>query len=634
MALRGGDFTTHMDGYNEAHNKMHTLPLIQRDLIAVSSAKKDTLRRLYQLSKPEHSLLILSAITLAITSAVQLCIPAATGTIIDVALHPSKDEYQWATSTLLMGLFFIMAVAAYLTYIRTVWQAQAGHTFTARMRQQTYARILAQDATFFDVTPQGDILSRLASDADCLQLAVTEQGLMLVRSVIMSLGAVSLLLYTSWSLALIAMTVLPPTMITARYVGRSMKAQHVSVRELHGQATSLAEQALTCLSTVQQFCAEVFEVEKYGKAVQEAHNSAVGTAKLQAQSFAFIQLLANGSMLCILGYGGSLISSGALSAGALAGFVMYSLLMAGNVSSISTVYVDLMKAVAALDRLLEIIDRKPAIPPPPVLMEEVPSSSSILEMSIPKTISRPMSITFDRVSFSYPARPDVLVLNDFSLKVLPGQVVALVGGSGAGKSTVAALLTRLYNISEGSILLDGATTTDDWTPQQVRQSIGIVAQEPLLFPTSIADNIRYGRLTATHDEVLEAARLAHVLEFANQMPQGMDTIVGPRGTQLSGGQKQRVAVARCLLKNPSILILDEATSALDAESEHHVQRAIDTACQGRTVLLIAHRLSSIRTAGRVAVLRDGRVAEYGSFDELVAKPNGVFRRLIERQLID
>jgi ABC-type multidrug transport system fused ATPase/permease subunit len=262
-------------------------------------------------------------------------------------------------------------------------------------------------------------------------------------------------------------------------------------------------------------------------------------------------------------------------------------------------------------------------------------SSMMLEMKSNRTTTvQPLSVEFRNVTFSYPARPDSQVIGPgFSLSIRAGEAVALVGASGGGKSTIASLLTRLYNVTSGTIYIDGVDICN-MTPQQVRENVGIVAQEPLLFPTTIAENIRYGRLSATNEEIIEAARLANVLDFCARFPNGLDTLVGSRGTQLSGGQRQRVAVARAILKNPRIVIFDEATSALDSESENQVQKAIDTAMKGRTVISIAHRLSSIKNADRIAVLEDGRVREIGTFDQLSTKTTGAFRELMKRQLIE
>ena len=642
--LRGGDFTTHMDNYKENESKV---PLIEGDIekgiVKVLASNKEIFLRLYEIAKPERKLIICSAITLGFTSLVQLTTPYISGHIIDVALKQHNGEKSTSTVLLLLGLFGVISFAAYLTYLQTMWQSKAGHRLVARLRRKLYAAILSQDAAFFDSHKTGDLLSRLSSDADLLQDAVQGSLLGGFRAIIMSLGAASMLLYISWSLALVALMILPTTMTAARIVGRQVREKHKGVRELQAEATSLAETALTCITTVQQFVAEKHESQKYNQSVNHAHHVAIQTARLQAAFSGIVQIAGNGSMLCVLGYGGSLVASGQLSAGALASFVMFSLIMAGNVSGLSNIWVDLMRSIAAANRLFEIMDRTPSIPAPTNMNDhnnddlssnETHDIFSLMALSKapPKILEmRPLSADFQNVVFSYPARLDAPVLTNFSLTVRAGEVIALVGGSGAGKSTVAALLTRLYDVDQGSVLIDGVNIRN-MIPHEVRANVGVVSQEPLLFPTSIADNIRYGNLDASEAEIREAARLANVLEFAERFPQGLHTVVGARGTQLSGGQKQRVAIARAILKDPPIVIFDEATSALDAESEHQVQKAIDTAMKGRTVISIAHRLSTIRSAHRIAVVKDGKIAETGTFDELVSKTNGAFRQLMERQL--
>mmetsp|Transcript_38530 Transcript_38530/g.93213 ORF Transcript_38530/g.93213 Transcript_38530/m.93213 type:complete len:671 (-) Transcript_38530:166-2178(-) len=624
----------------------------------------ETMSRLLQMAQPERYLMILSALTMAFSSSVSLAVPKFSGKIIDISIHhqsPSEeadDDEDPSAFRLLMMLLGIMTISGVAGFFRILWQAQAGHRMVARLRRKLYVGILSQDAEYFDSMKQGDIISRLSSDADLVQSAVTDQVLGLLRNVVMSIGAVAMLFHTSISLALISVAILPPIAICARFVGRRMRDRQKRVRELHASATSLAEQALTCIRTVQQFVAESHEAEQYHEAVNEAHAEGINNAKLRALFGSTMQLILNLAVLCVLGYGGRLVQNGELTPGDLAGFVMYSVMMGGAVSGISSQYIDLMKAVAAASRVFEIIDREPSIPSPTLEIVENETLENILlsgnnnkdgiikqqdgiEMmergNLTKTPDRhhremvPMSVDFKDVSFAYPTRKESMVLNGLNLSISPGQVVALVGGSGAGKSTITSLLTRLYDPQDGSVSIEGQSLAE-MEPQEIRQNVGIVVQEPLLFPTTIEDNIRYGSPHATNEEVREAARLAYVLEFADKFPNGLQTVVGPRGTQLSGGQKQRVAVARCILKNPPIVVFDEATSALDAVSEAEVQKAIDIACQGRTVILVAHRLSTIRNAGSIAVLRDGKVAEFGSFDTLM-KTDGAFRQLMEKQLV-
>lgn len=625
---------------------------------------QQTLNRLFDMAKPERHLMLLSAVTMAFGSAVSLAVPTYSGKIIDLSIKNGDDgdsEEEESPMVLLMGLLGIMTLSGFFSFFRSLWQAQAGHRMVARLRRKLYAAILSQEAAYFDRMPQGDLISRLSSDADLIQSAVTNQTLGLLRNVVIASGAVSLLFYTSVSLAMVSVAILPPIALTARMVGRQMRERQKRVRELHAEATSCADQALTCIRTVQQFVAEDYEVRQYNRAVNQAHAEGIQNTKLKALFGSVMQLVVNLALLCVLGYGGMLVSRGDLSPGDLASFVMYSVMMGANISGISTQYIDLMKAVAAANRILEIVDREPPIPPPYIednhennlLLTTVSTAKNVDNTDDSETIATnmdslemmelgietettelevvPMSVDFENVTFSYPTRPDAKVLDDLNLSIEAGQTVALVGGSGGGKSTIASLLTRLYDPQSGSVKMDGEIV-EEMDPQDVRRNVGIVVQEPLLFPTTIEANIRYGSPNATDDQVHEAARLAYVLEFAEKFPDGLQTVVGPRGTQLSGGQKQRVVVARCLLKNPAIVVFDEATSALDAESENQVQKAIDIACRGRTVIMIAHRLSTIQNADRIAVLRDGKVAEMGDFHELMAM-GGTFRQLMDRQLV-
>ncbi|CAJ1893286.1 unnamed protein product [Cylindrotheca closterium] len=619
----------------------------------------ETMSRLLKMAQPERYLMIMSAVTMTFSSAVSLAVPKFSGRIIDISIHQKdeQDDDDPSAFRLLMILLGIMTISGVAGFFRILWQAQAGHRMVARLRRKLYVGILSQDAEYFDSMKQGDIISRLSSDADLVQSAVTDQVLGLLRNMVMSIGAVAMLFHTSISLALISVAILPPIAICARFVGRRMRDRQKRVRELHASATSLAEQALTCIRTVQQFVAESHEAQQYHQAVNEAHAEGINNAKLRALFGSTMQLILNLAVLCVLGYGGVQVQKGELTPGDLAGFVMYSVMMGAAVSGISSQYIDLMKAVAAASRVFEIIDREPAIPSPNLDIVENETLENILPTTgnkdgiivkqdgiemmergdlskshgQPKRDMVPMSVDFKDVSFAYPTRKESLILKGLNLSISPGQVVALVGGSGAGKSTITSLLTRLYDPQDGSVTIGGQSLTE-MEPQEIRQKVGIVVQEPLLFPTTIEDNIRYGSPHATNEEVREAARLAYVLEFADKFPDGLQTLVGPRGTQLSGGQKQRVAVARCILKNPPIVVFDEATSALDAVSEAEVQKAIDIACQGRTVILVAHRLSTIRNAGSIAVLRDGEVAEMGSFDTLM-KTDGAFRQLMEKQLV-
>ena len=645
-------------------------------VVETAPVTRDSIRRLVELSRPEWALLSMSAATLGVTSSITLLLPYASGNVIDIAINPATSA---SSEPLMMaaGLFSLTAVSGFGVYLRTLWLSRAGNRIVARLRQGVYKSLLEQEMAFHDTLSKGDFLSRLSSDSQLIQSTVTTQAIAALRGLVVGSGSIAMLTYTSPTLAALSLCTLPPIFVASRTFGRELQKQQTIVQEKLADANTLAEQALGGISTVkQQFAAQEYEAHRYRNTVAEAHKTAVDTAHTQARLEGMTFVGANGAILGVLGYGGTLVQDGLMSAGDLTGFVMYSLFLAGNLSNMAALYADLSRAVAASDRVFAILDRKPQIPngntvaaaaaaaaanevndtDAPVSMDKadpavIDGTHSIeihnddpldtrVEWIPPTTVvtslesRQPISIRIDNLSFAYSTRPENTVLGPgFSLSVEAGQVLALVGGSGSGKSTVAALLTRLYETPADTIFLNDRSL-HDYPIHELRQHIGVVSQDPRLFRGTIADNIRYGQWTASDEDVERAARSAHVFEFVEKLPQGMETVVGP--TLLSGGQKQRVAIARTLLQNPPLVILDEATSALDAHSEHLVQEAMDRIHQqdGRTVLSIAHRLSTIRHADVVAVLEDGRVVQQGPFDELANTKEGPFWNLMKTQLVD
>jgi ABC-type multidrug transport system fused ATPase/permease subunit len=624
----------------------------------------DALYRLLELSKKEWSLIALSASTLGITSSVTLLLPYASGEVIDYTMQNSSDG---ALSPLVLasGLFGLSALAGGGVYFRSLWLAQAGNRIVARLKQQLYQSMLQQESAFLDQQTTGDLLSRLTADAQLVQSALTTQAVSGLRGAVMTMGAAGMLFYTSPILAAISCATLPPVFVLTRHVGRSLSVQQQEVQTLQGDATSLAEQSLSSISTVKQFVAEDLEATRYRNAIAAAHAKAVETAHMQAQLEAGAHIAGNAAILGVLGYGGTMVLDGSISAGDLTGFVMYSLLLAGNLSGLTSVYSELVRAVAASHRILDILDRRPQIesqqstisfssmndenPLVQIDYDEMPQQQILQEQTYGyATSSNPQeapltaaSIEIQGVNFSYPARPDIQVLKDFHLTIQPGEVVALVGASGSGKSTIGSLLTRLYDAEEddgnaSNIIRINGRPIGDYDPHDLRQMIGVVSQDPVLFRGSIRENIRYGTHGLSEEDILHAAKQAHVLDFANDFPDGLDTMVGPRGMQLSGGQRQRIALARVLAKNAPIMILDEATSALDAQSEHLVQQALHTLFEEtsnrKTILSIAHRLSTIRHSSRIAVVQDGSLVQTGTFEEL-RSIDGPFRDLMKTQLV-
>jgi len=590
-----------------------------------STNNSEILHRLYELSQPERKLILASAGTLAVTSSITLILPWTCGYVLDTAIleATTTSSDQFSPFTIALGLFGLTGTAGLGVYARSLMLNIAGNRIVSRIRRRLFSSILTQESAFFDQTKTGDLISRLANDSYFIKSAMTTEAVGGLRGIVMSIGSTSLLFYTSPKLAMVSLLSIPPVFLMARVVGRKLKKKQKDVQSLHAEATDAAEETFGGIKTVQLFNNQKLEYDKYANAVIKAHDKEIDVGRLKAAFDGVVHVAANGSVLLVMGFGGTLVLGGELSAGDLSAFLMYSLLMAGNISSLSGTYTEIQKSMAAAGRVFDIIDRIPLISSP---------------LNEKKTINNPfeesesISIEFDNIGFSYPTRANVPVIGpNFSLDIKAGENIALVGGSGSGKSTIGLLLSRLYNLDEGKILLNGQDISE-LDPSIVREQIGVVSQEPLLFYGSITDNIRYGRPDATDEEVEDAARKAHVTQFSDTLPKGLATQVGSRGTQLSGGQKQRVAIARVMLKDPPLVILDEATSALDARSEYHINQALKTMTAGRTVISIAHRLSTVKEADKIAVLKAGKIVEQGTFDELIEKKGGSFLRLVEQQL--
>ena len=564
--------------------------------ITAPATTYNSLSRLLQMSRSEWPLIGLAASTLVVTSSVTLLLPYASGAVIDYTITSGGNG---AASPLVLasGLFGLSALAGGGVYLRTLWLAKAGNSIVARLKQQLYASILRQESSFLDKQTTGDLLSRLTSDAQLLQGALTTQAVAGLRATVMSIGAGGMLLYTSPLLALISCGTLPPVFILARHFSRRLKKRQEEVQEKLGEATSLAEQALNHSTTVKQSAAETFEAVRYRNRVADAHATAVNTAHMQAQLEASAHVAANAAILGVLGMGGSMVLENSITAGDLTGFVMYSLLMSGNISSLTSIYGDMVRAMAASKRVLELIDRPSKIVSFKSLDEQgrflSANNDPLIEIKYSTTnnghddndrtatlstgvdinssndpILGAASIEIQNLSFRYPSRQDVPVIDNLNLTVPSGSVVALVGASGSGKSTIGNLLTRLYDADTTENVQDNPSPIringrpiSDYDTQDLRQMISVVSQDPVLFRGTIRDNIRYGVWDNASDDVIkEAARQAYVMDFADNFPDGLDTLVGPRGMQLSGGQRQRIAIARMLANSDaSIYILDEVS---------------------------------------------------------------------------
>lgn len=573
----------------------------------------DSLRRILALAKPELPRLLVGTLFLALGSGASLLFPQAIRFIVDRATGDGKSSMALDSAALF--LVAIAAVQAAAAAIRFALFTVAGERVVTRLRADLFARLMAQDIAFFDERKTGELASRLSSDTTVLQNTVSVNISMALRFVASIIGGVGFLLYTSPRLSLVMLAIVPPVALGAVAYGRRVRKLSRDVQDSLARAGEVAEESLAGVRTVRAFAAEPAETSRYGSAVEQSFDLAKRRTVLAATFMGVASFAASAAAAAVLWYGGHLVANGSLTTGGLTSFLVYTLLVAFALGGLSDLWADFMKASGAAERIFELLDREPKIP---------------LDQGRELTEVRG-HITMANVAFAYPTRRDAPVLKDVDLEISPGEVVAIVGPSGAGKSTIAALLLRFYDPDAGAVTIDGADLRD-LSAASVRRNIAIVSQEPLLFSASIRDNIRYGRPDATDAEVEAAARTANAHSFIERFPDGYKTLVGERGVQLSGGQKQRVAIARAVLKDPKVLVLDEATSALDAESEHLVKEALDRLMVGRTTLIIAHRLSTVKGADRVCVLDGGRVVQSGSHSELM-RQEGLYRRLVERQFV-
>jgi len=579
-----------------------------------TTAPQSTLdrKRMVALARPEWVPLTFGTIALVIASASSLAAPTMVGHLVDGVTEGAGRDALDRAALILLGVFAISGVASALrSYLFTV----AGERVVARLRGDLYAAVMRQDIGFFDQRRTGELTNRLASDTTVLQNAVTVNLSMALRFLLQGVGAIGILLWTSWKLTLVMLAVVPIVAIGAGIYGRKLRVVSKQVQDALAVSSEVAEETLAGVRTVRAFAREDKEIQRYRGAVDVSFQLARYRAKLGASFTGGISFAGYGAIAAVLWYGGVMLSEGELGFGQLTSFLLYTFTVAFSIGALSGLWSDFAKAAGASERVFELIDRSPAFDNGG---QRWPSVEGRLRLA--------------GIEFAYPTRPETPVLQDFNLELEPGQVVALVGPSGGGKSTVAALLCRLYDPQRGQICLDDHPY-DTLDAHWLRHQVGVVSQEPILFATTVRDNIRYGRLEATEEDIQTAAAAANAHDFVMEFPDGYDTLVGERGVRLSGGQKQRIAIARALLKDPAILVLDEATSALDAESEHLVQEALERLMEGRTTLIIAHRLSTVQGADRVAVLDSGTVVEQGSHEALVAK-NGLYRRLVERQFQD
>jgi ATP-binding cassette subfamily B protein len=578
------------------------------------SRKLGTLGRLWPFLAPYRALLAAAIAALVSTAIVSLVLPLAVRRVVDNFEGPDSgllDQYFLAA----LGIAALLAIGTALRYALVT---RLGERVVADIRTAVFERVISLSPAFYERTMTGEVLSRITTDTTLILSVIGSSISIALRNLLILVGGLALMLATSWQLTLTALLIVPAVVVPILVLGRRLRRLSRENQDWIAQSSGAASESLLAVQTVQSYTHEAVSRAAFSEITEKSFDAAQRRISTRAVMTAIVIFLVFTGIVGVLWLGAWDVRAGDMTVGALVQFLIYSVMVAGAVAALSEIIGELQRAAGATERLVELLD----------------AEDSVTDPADPVALPEPVRgrVAFEGVRFTYPSRPDVAALDGVDLVVEPGETVALVGPSGAGKTTIIQLLQRFYDPQAGRVTLDGVALTD-MARADFRQHLALVPQDPVIFAASARDNIRFGRPDAGEAEVEAAARAAAAHGFVTALPEGYDTWLGERGVMLSGGQKQRIAIARAILRDAPVLLLDEATSALDAESERAVQSAVDTLSETRTTIIVAHRLATVKKADRIVVMQDGRVVATGRHDALVAE-GGLYARLARLQFTD